>query len=102
LVKSRKLAQALDEEDIPLCDAVVRILQKHPQASRLLLIIDQFEELYTLCPDARARHAFIDLLLQPIPLSVNLPTLTFLLLPSPTPHYAGRLHAASLDSSSLR
>jgi WD40 repeat protein/DNA-binding SARP family transcriptional activator len=31
--------------------------------SRLLLVLDQYEELYTLCADSDQRHAYIDLLL---------------------------------------
>ena len=29
----------------------------------MLIVVDQFEELYTLCPDEQTRHAFLDLLL---------------------------------------
>jgi WD40 repeat protein/DNA-binding SARP family transcriptional activator len=36
---------------------------KSPDGSRLLLLLDQFEELYTLCTDPDQRHAFVDLLL---------------------------------------
>ncbi len=37
----------------------------HRAQSRLLILIDQFEELFRLCPDPAERAAFIDLLLQP-------------------------------------
>jgi DNA-binding SARP family transcriptional activator len=36
-----------------------------PGATRLLLVVDQFEELYTLCPDPEARRHFLDQLLAP-------------------------------------
>jgi DNA polymerase III delta subunit len=36
------------------------ILQKNSDACRLLLLIDQFEELYTLCQSAEERQRFMD------------------------------------------
>jgi WD40 repeat protein/DNA-binding SARP family transcriptional activator len=42
--------------------AVSRLIAGHP-FSRLLLVVDQFEELFTLCRDEAARRAFIDNLL---------------------------------------
>jgi len=63
LVKARKLAQALGEGDIPLHDAVERVLEKGNGADRLLLLVDQFEELYTLCPEPETRRRFVDALL---------------------------------------
>jgi hypothetical protein len=41
------------------------VVQKHV-AARFLIVIDQFEELYTLCPSAEERHQFLDLLLSAI------------------------------------
>lgn len=35
---------------------------KTEQVERTLLVVDAFEELFTLCPDAEARRAFVDLL----------------------------------------
>jgi DNA-binding SARP family transcriptional activator len=81
LIETRKLADTLGGRDLPLEDVVERILEKHPQASHLLLVIDQFEELYTLCPDPAIRHAFIDRLLQ----STNLPIYQSTSLPVSSP-----------------
>jgi WD40 repeat protein/DNA-binding SARP family transcriptional activator len=66
LVETRKLAEALYEGTLILPDVVDRILEKTPGANRLLLVADQFEELYTLCPDPNVRHYFIDVLLEAI------------------------------------
>ncbi|MCB9443720.1 MAG: AAA family ATPase, partial [Ardenticatenaceae bacterium] len=63
LVETRKLASALQTGSLPLNDVVARILQKNDVGARFLLIADQFEELYTLCPDAETRHRFLDILL---------------------------------------
>ena len=41
-----------------------RVLAKQPGTDRLLLFVDQWEELYTLCPDEAIRPAFIGQLLE--------------------------------------
>jgi WD40 repeat protein/DNA-binding SARP family transcriptional activator len=66
LVETRKLADALRYGELPLSDVVARILEKHDPAAQLLLVIDQFEEVYTLCPDEECRLAFLDALLEPV------------------------------------
>lgn len=63
LVETRKLAEALQTGDISLNDVTARILQKNDAGTRFLLVADQFEELYTLCPDAETRCRFLDVLL---------------------------------------
>jgi len=46
-----------------LTNLVKQILQTKPGFGRLLLVIDQFEELHTLCKDVDVRQRFINLLL---------------------------------------
>ncbi|BCB91618.1 nSTAND1 domain-containing NTPase [Phytohabitans suffuscus] len=41
--------------------AVRRALSGRPDGARLLLVVDQFEEVFTLCPDEPERVAFVDL-----------------------------------------
>lgn len=64
--RTQELAQQLQSGELSLADIANDILHRvspRPLAStRVLLIIDQLEELYTLCPDAAARQAFVDLL----------------------------------------
>jgi hypothetical protein len=36
-------------------------------ANHLLLVLDQFEDLYTLCPEPQTRQQFIDVLLSLTP-----------------------------------
>ncbi|MFI9330319.1 hypothetical protein ACIGZJ_22575 [Kitasatospora sp. NPDC052868] len=43
-------------------DAVASALRASLGTSRLLLVVDQLEELFTLCTDEPQRHAFLDLL----------------------------------------
>jgi WD40 repeat protein/DNA-binding SARP family transcriptional activator len=58
-----ELAATLSEGDVPLLDVVERALERSPGARRALLLVDQFEELYTLCPEPETRRRFVDVLL---------------------------------------
>ncbi|HAJ36923.1 MAG TPA: hypothetical protein DCL15_14665 [Chloroflexi bacterium] len=53
-----RVAQRLSSEGVTL--GALDLLPTH---TRILIFADQFEELYTLCPAANVRRAFIDLLL---------------------------------------
>jgi WD40 repeat protein/KaiC/GvpD/RAD55 family RecA-like ATPase len=64
LVETRKLASALQNGDVHLIHVVKRLLEKHNPADKLLLVADQFEELYTYCKDAELRRRFLDVLLE--------------------------------------
>ncbi len=64
LIEVPKLAGALRQGDVALSRVAAEILEQSPDAGHLLLVIDQFEELYTLCPDPDTRHAFLDCLIQ--------------------------------------
>ena len=57
------LAGYLAQKPVNLGRVLKRILEKHAGHDHLLLIIDQFEELYTLVDEAGARHALADSLL---------------------------------------
>jgi formylglycine-generating enzyme required for sulfatase activity len=56
--------QAPDQKPVQLRDVVDRMLLKQPGTERLLLVVDQWEELFTLCKDDRARRCFIDNVLE--------------------------------------
>jgi energy-coupling factor transporter ATP-binding protein EcfA2 len=64
MLQAKTLADSLRDEktSISLSNIFVQIRQKHPN-DRVLLIADQFEEVYTLCTDESIRHRFLDLLL---------------------------------------
>ena len=66
LSESGKLAKALEAGEIELFQAIERLLAKTPGSAQLLLVIDQFEELYTLCPDEAQQRNFINILLQAV------------------------------------
>ncbi len=63
LIETRKLTEALRGQTLPLRDVIDQIQQNQPPQNHFLLIADQFEELYTLCPDLETRRRFLDLLL---------------------------------------
>ncbi|MEM9090850.1 MAG: hypothetical protein AAGC93_19145, partial [Cyanobacteria bacterium P01_F01_bin.53] len=62
LAQVRKLSAYLQSGEVKLADVIARIQQNYPN-QRVLLIADQFEELYTLCPQEETRRQFLDCLL---------------------------------------
>ncbi|MEO0768700.1 MAG: hypothetical protein AAFY72_04590, partial [Cyanobacteria bacterium J06649_4] len=61
IAQARKLGGYLQSGEVRLDDAIARIQQNYPN-QRVLLIADQFEELYTLCPQEKTRRQFLDCL----------------------------------------
>ncbi|NET84225.1 MAG: hypothetical protein F6J94_20600 [Moorea sp. SIO1F2] len=61
IIQARKLAISFSGDELPLSDVFATIHQNHPN-QRILLIADQFEELYTLCRDEKTRRKFLDTL----------------------------------------
>jgi hypothetical protein len=64
LIETSKLAEALLQGTINLRDITDRALVKQPGTDCLLLLVDQWEELFTLCSDDQARRCFIDQVLK--------------------------------------
>ena len=62
LAQARKMAGYLQDGSVLLLDVFAQIQQHHPN-ERVLLIADQFEEIYTLCNDDKIRCKFLDCLL---------------------------------------
>ena len=62
MAQARTLARYLQDGDVPLTDVLAQIRHNYPN-ERVLLIGDQFEELYTLCRDRPIRQRFLDRLL---------------------------------------
>lgn len=60
LIETTKLADALRHRHTVLRDVADSVLKKQLGTDRLLLVVDQWEELCTLCQDEPARRAFID------------------------------------------
>jgi WD40 repeat protein/DNA-binding SARP family transcriptional activator len=64
LAETRKQAECLLRGEVTLEQVVERILEIDPNLRQVLLVVDQFEELYTLCADRGMQSAFIDELLR--------------------------------------
>ncbi|MEH1879444.1 nSTAND1 domain-containing NTPase [Nostoc sp.] len=62
MAQASKLARDLKDGTTPLLRVFSSIQRKHPN-HRLLLIADQFEEIYTLCNNQQIRRQFLDCLL---------------------------------------
>jgi WD40 repeat protein len=63
-IGSRRLLQELEAIPNALGQACQRLLRGRPEHARLLLIVDQFEEVFTRCRDTAVQRRFIDVLLQ--------------------------------------
>ncbi len=61
--EANKLSEALHQGRTRLSAVMARIRQPDQADSRVLLVIDQFEEIFTLCTDLVERRRFIDELL---------------------------------------
>ncbi|WP_392531355.1 WD40 repeat domain-containing protein [Nostoc sp. C117] len=62
IAQARKMAGYLQDGSVVLLDVFAKIRQNHPN-HRVLLIADQFEEIYTLCNNQEIRRKFLDCLL---------------------------------------
>jgi len=60
LAEATKLAEHFRLGEISLSDIVESILKKQSGTDRVLIAVDQFEELYTLTTDEEARRRFLD------------------------------------------
>jgi WD40 repeat protein/DNA-binding SARP family transcriptional activator len=63
LLETQRLATVLQQGELALYHVAMRALEVHSQVRRLLLVIDQFEELYTLCPEPERQCRFLEVLL---------------------------------------
>ncbi len=64
LIEVNKQADAFANGTLHLRDVIERILTKQPGTARCMLIVDQWEELYTLTRDDKERRCFIDNVLE--------------------------------------
>ncbi|NEO55747.1 MAG: ATP-binding protein, partial [Okeania sp. SIO3B5] len=64
IMQARQLTQSFASGSLLLKDVFAQIKKNYPNY-RVLVIADQFEELYTLCSDEPTRRQFLDTLLKP-------------------------------------
>ena len=93
LLENQKLANALNRGDIEIHDVIARILEKNWNALRILLIADQFEELYTLCSVVETRQRFLEVLLKEVELQKNQHTAQFSLVLTLRADFLGQVSA---------
>ena len=73
--EAKKLKSSLENQTTSLSIIIDKIQQKNPQ-NRILIIVDQFEQLYTFCTDGETRYKFINSLLQTFQNSTEKPSLS--------------------------
>ncbi len=61
-----QLAESLRSERGRLSEVLKEITNRLPDGQRLLLVADQFEEVFTLCKDTKLRYRFLDELLEAV------------------------------------
>ena len=59
LIETRNYAKGLENNEIKLSEVIENVIAKHNQ-QRLILIVDQFEELFTLTPSKELRESFLN------------------------------------------
>ncbi|HZI20689.1 MAG TPA: toll/interleukin-1 receptor domain-containing protein [Pyrinomonadaceae bacterium] len=64
-----KLAELFGAGQLRLRDVISRAIEKQPGTDRLMLVVDQWEELYTLTRDQSSRQRFLDEILDATTLS---------------------------------
>ncbi|RME83937.1 MAG: hypothetical protein D6775_06845, partial [Caldilineae bacterium] len=69
VIEARKLSNALAGSTVSLRDVLYHLLRQRSATTRMLLVVDQFEELYALCPQPEERRRFLDMLLAPFSVS---------------------------------
>jgi energy-coupling factor transporter ATP-binding protein EcfA2 len=67
--ETKQLADGFRTKNVSLFDVTKEIIEKCAPNTRLLIIIDQFEELYALCPLSEVRDLFLELILNAVSLS---------------------------------
>ncbi|WP_341734421.1 ATP-binding protein [Microcoleus sp. EPA2] len=63
--RAAELADEMNQDGLMISQVVASILDRNP-GKRILLVIDQFEELYSLCRDEKERQRFLDQLLSAV------------------------------------
>ncbi|MCC3415141.1 MULTISPECIES: pentapeptide repeat-containing protein [unclassified Microcoleus] len=65
--RAAELVNDMNQDNLMLSQVMATILERNP-GKRILLVIDQFEELYSLCRDEKERQRFLDQLLSAVDL----------------------------------
>lgn len=90
MAKARKLSGYFQDNTVPLSDVFSTIQRNYPN-NRILLIADQFEELYTLCHDEQTRRQFLDSLLNAFESSTHKPPYSTVLVTTMRTDFLGNV-----------
>jgi len=97
----KQLTDGFRSKNVSLFDVAKEIIEKCDPNTRLLLIIDQFEELYALCPLAEERNLFLELILNAVTLSNDMENRIFNVLISLRADFLGQIISHRRMSSFL-
>jgi len=89
--ETKQLADGFRTKNVSLFDVTKEIIEKCSPNTRLLLIIDQFEELYALCPLAEERDLFLEQILNAVTLSNEIGERIFNVLVSLRADFLGQI-----------
>jgi len=89
--ETKQLAEGFRTKNVSLFDVSKEIIEKCVPNTRLLIIIDQFEELYALCPLTEEKDLFLELILNAVTLSNELGERIFNVLISLRADFLGQI-----------
>ena len=90
IAQTRQLTEHFQNNTILLSDVFSTIQRNYPN-NRILLIADQFEELYTLCHDEQTRRQFLDSLLNAFESSTHKPPYSTVLVTTMRTDFLGNV-----------
>src|SRR6185437_3112681 len=64
LARISRMTELMSTDAQTIRNAIDRIFDLHPGIRRILLVVDQFEQLYTACTTSRERAQFVSILLR--------------------------------------
>jgi hypothetical protein len=67
----KRLTEGFRSNQVSLFDVSQEIIEKHSPDSKFLLVIDQFEDIYALCPLVEEKNRFLEMLLDAVDLSTE-------------------------------
>ena len=102
LDEARILADKVASSERQLVEVINDSLRRDVDHSRLLLVVDQFEELYTLCPEPQIRSAFADCLLTAVQSQAQQNQVSFTFLMVMRADFMGRATEDRLLSQALQ
>jgi len=99
--ETKQLADSFRAKNVALFDVTKEIVEKCAPDTRLLIVIDQFEELYALCPLSEERDLFLELIIDAVTISNEMDEKIFNVLISLRADFLGQIISHRRMSSFL-